>query len=68
MKARTPIARIWETALRWLVNNGAARQFDAEAPTLAGVVISGAQATEEAWPHQATLPPGCAFAVRYVSR
>ena len=62
---KTPIDRTWETALGWQEYAEASRQFGADAPTLAGVVISGA-------PEQrvipAALPPGCVFAVRYVSR
>ena len=65
---KTPTVQTWEMALGCLVYNDASGQFDADAPTLAGIFIRGVQATGEASSHPATLPPGCVFAVRYVSR
>jgi hypothetical protein len=65
---KTPIVRTREMALGWQEYDEALRKFCVDAPTLAGVVISSADAAGEAGSSQASLPPGCVFAVRYVSR
>ena len=65
---KTPIVQAWEMALGRQVDDEAFQRTGADAPTLAGVVISFGQGRGEEWLHQAALPPGCVSAVRYVER
>jgi hypothetical protein len=68
---KTPIGRTREMALRSFLTqiyDEVSRTLGADAPTLAGVVISSADAGGEARPSKPALPLGCVFAVRYSSR
>jgi hypothetical protein len=65
---KAAMVRTWEMALRSLGYGEVSRQFGADAPTVAGVVIGSADATGEVRPSKPALPLGCVFAVRYSSR
>lgn len=64
---KTAIVRSWEMALDSLGYDEVSRKVGPDAPTLAGVIISGA-GSGDARPNQSSLPLGCIFAVRYSSR
>ena len=65
---KTPIVQAWEMALWRQLDDETFPGSGADAPTLVGTVIRLTPRRGSERPSHTALPPGCVFAVRYVSR